>query len=122
MSLDDYVGVIGAALSSIMVTIGFLWSIGVLQLVFSFLTGAFTTYFVQRKLQMDSEKRKIRRENIIQLREKIYGPIYEQLCGFLQKLLYFAESAVKWRYLPKTQLKIGYSENDIRPIFKHCCF
>lgn len=86
MSKDDIVGIFGAVLSSVFATLGFLWSIGVLQLIFSFLAGSFTTYVIQRRLQMESEKRKISRENAIVMRDTIYGPIFKDLSEILESV------------------------------------
>lgn len=84
MAKDDVVGILGAALSSVLATLGFLWNIGVLQLIFSFLAGSFTTYLVQRRLQVESEKRRIRRENAIIMRKNIYGPMFKGLSEILE--------------------------------------
>jgi len=83
---EDIIGVIGAILSTIFAALGFLWSIGFLQLIFTFLTGAFTTYIVQHRLQIESEKRKIIRENALELRDEIYGPIFMELSTVLENV------------------------------------
>ena len=84
MSKEDIAGALGAILSWIATTASFLWNMGALQLVFSFLAGAFTTYIVQHRLQIASEKRRIKRENAIQMRDTIYGPIFEELSIILE--------------------------------------
>lgn len=86
MTRDDVTGIIGAISSSIIVMLGFLWNIGVLQLIFSFLAGSFTTYLVQHKLQLESEKRKISRENDIAMRDLIYGPMFVELNDTLERV------------------------------------
>jgi len=86
MAKDDIVGIFGAVLSSVFATLGFLWGIGALQLIFSFLAGSFTTYLVQRRLQAESEKRRIRRENAIIMRDNIYGPMFEGLSEILERV------------------------------------
>jgi len=86
MSKDDIIGIFGAALSSVFATLGFLWSIGALQLIFSFLAGSFTTYVVQRRLQMESERRKIEREDAITMRDKVYGPIFREMSEILESM------------------------------------
>jgi len=86
MSRDDIVGIFGTAISSFLAYLGFLWSIGALQLVFSFLTGAFSTYLVQHRLQMESEKRKIRREDAIVMRDNVYGPIFREMSKILESV------------------------------------
>jgi hypothetical protein len=46
MPKDEIIGTLGAISSAIVTAVGFLWNIGVLQLIFSFLSGAFATYVV----------------------------------------------------------------------------
>jgi hypothetical protein len=77
MQKDDVLGGIGAAGSTIIVFLGYLWNIGMIQLIFSFLAGSFSTYLIQHRLQTQAEKRKAEREHQILMRDKIYGPIYE---------------------------------------------
>jgi len=84
MSKDEVIGILGTFLSGILALIGFLWSIGALQLIFSFLAGSFSTYVVQHRLQIESEKRKIRRENAILMRDNIYGPIFKEISKILE--------------------------------------
>jgi len=86
MSREDLVGVMGTVLSSFFAALGFLWNIGLLQLLFSFMAGAFATYAVQRRLQVESDKRRIRRENAITMRDKIYGPIFRDMNGVLENV------------------------------------
>jgi hypothetical protein len=84
MTKEDTLGVLGVILSSLFAAIGFLWSIGVLQLVFSFLAGSFSTYIIQHRLQMESEKRTTKRENAILMRDTIYGPIFKGVSNILE--------------------------------------
>lgn len=84
MAKDDIIGIFGAVLSSVFATLGFLWNIGTLQLIFSFLAGSFATYLVQRRLQVESEKRRIRRENAIVMRKNVYGPMFKGLSEILE--------------------------------------
>ena len=86
MSKDDIIGIFGAALSSVFAALGFLWSIGALQLIFSFLAGSFTTYVVQRRLQIESERRRIQREDAITMRDKVYGPIFREMSEILESM------------------------------------
>lgn len=83
---DDIVGILGAVLSTIFAALGFLWSIGFLQLIFTFLTGSFATYVVQHRLQTESEKREIKRENALEMRDEIYGPIFMELSKILENV------------------------------------
>jgi hypothetical protein len=77
MQKDDIISGLGAAGSAVVIFIGFLWNLGLLQLVFSFLLGSFSTYFIQNRLQIQAEKRRIERDHRILMRDKIYGPLYE---------------------------------------------
>jgi hypothetical protein len=84
MYRDDIVGILGAVFSALFATIGFIWSVGILQAIFPYLAGAFTTYFVQHRLQMGSEKRERKRENYDLMRDKVYGPIFMQIGKILE--------------------------------------
>lgn len=86
MSKDDVTGIFGAILSSIFASLGFLWNIGALQFIFSFLAGSFTTYVVQHRLQIKSEKRKTKRENALVMRDEIYGPIFMEVSEILKSV------------------------------------
>jgi hypothetical protein len=77
MQKDDVISGLGAVGSAVVIFIGFLWNLGLLQLVFSFLAGSFSTYFIQNRLQIQAEKRRIERDYRILMRDKIYGPLYE---------------------------------------------
>lgn len=107
MAQDDVIAVLGTALSSFFVAVGFLWDIGFLQIISSVLAGSFTTYLVQYRLQNASERRREKRENVILMRDEIYGPLFESLNEILEKL------RRAW----------SASENDIRQeIMKHHLF
>lgn len=72
MQNDDIATGIGGACSVILTFFAWLWNIPILQFAFTFILGSLVTYFIQRRLQDRSEKRKLTRKNI----EKIYGPLY----------------------------------------------
>lgn len=72
MQNDDIATGIGGACSGILAFFAWLWNIPILQFAFTFILGSLVTYFIQRRLQDRSEKRKLTRKNI----EKIYGPLY----------------------------------------------
>ncbi len=99
MSKDDIVGGLGLALSSALAFLGFLWNIGILQTLFTFLIGAFATYIVQNRLQAQAEKRKTKRENAIVMRDTIYGPILMALSQIMEKIrsgeAYFSPSVTQ---------------------------
>ncbi len=84
MQREDLIGGLGAIGSALVAFLGYLWSVGFVQLTFSFLTGAFSTYVVQHRLLVESEKRKIAREHAILMREKIYGPLLRVFTEFLR--------------------------------------
>lgn len=117
MSKDDIVGVIGAFLSTLLAAIGFLWSIGFLQLIFTFLTGAFTTYVVQHRLQVESEKRKIKREDAIIMRDKVYGPIFMMASEILESMEQVRESP--WETVTELEkMKTEYLFYNVRQDLK----
>ena len=73
------VGGVSAIVSALAATLGYLWNIGFIQLIFSFLAGSFSTYLIQHRLQIESEKRRIAREHGILMRDAIYGPLFKAL-------------------------------------------
>jgi hypothetical protein len=75
----DAISGIGTVISAIGAALGYLWNIGLLQLLFSFLAGSFSTFLVQHKLQIESEKRTIARDHAIMMRDELYGPLFEAL-------------------------------------------
>jgi len=83
---EDLIGGIGAIGSALAVVLGYLWSLGLLQLLFSFLAGSFSTYLIQHRLQIESEKRRIFREHRILMRDKIYGPLFQAMNQALELL------------------------------------
>lgn len=78
MPKDNFWAELGAIASTIMVALSWLWNIGFLQLLFSFLTGSLTTYIVQVRLQDRAQKRQSTRSNFVLMREVIYGPLFKQ--------------------------------------------
>jgi hypothetical protein len=76
---EDLVGGISALVSALAATLGYLWNIGFIQLIFSFLAGSFSTYLIQHRLQIESENRRIAREHGILMRDSIYGPLFKAL-------------------------------------------
>ncbi|MCP8308927.1 MAG: hypothetical protein H3Z54_09580 [archaeon] len=83
MTDEDIWASLGAILSTILAGLSWLWNIGFLQLLFSFLTGALTTYFVQSRLQDRIEKRRTAVENI----KKIYAPFFLEIKNTKENLL-----------------------------------
>jgi len=77
---------IGAIVSTVAVVLGYLWSIGFIQLMFSFLAGSFSTYLIQHRLQVESEKRRIYREHEILMRDTVYGPLFQAMNQILERL------------------------------------
>ena len=75
-----------AAISSLFAVLSYLWDIGFLPSVFSFLSGAFITYVVQHRLQMESEKRKNEREHAILMRDKVYGLIFMEVTKLMENI------------------------------------
>ena len=79
MQKEDLVGGASAIISALAAALGYLWNIGFIQLIFSFLAGSFSTYLIQHRLQIESEKRRIAREHGILMRDSIYGPVFKAL-------------------------------------------
>ncbi|MCP8304344.1 MAG: hypothetical protein H3Z50_02575 [archaeon] len=83
MTDKDFWAGLGAILSTIIAGLSWFWNIGVLQILFSVLTGAFITYLVQSKLQDRIEKRRTAVENI----KKIYAPFFLEIKNTKENLL-----------------------------------
>lgn len=79
MSKEDFWAGIGTGISAIGTALAWLWNAGPLQVLFSFLTGSFATYLVQTRLQDRAEKRRIKRENFLEMRAVIYGPLFKAM-------------------------------------------
>ena len=86
MFREEIIGILGAIVTYALVYYGFLKQIEFLQFVSSFLAGVFTTYVFQHRLQIESEKRKIKREDAITMRDKVYGPIFREMSKILESL------------------------------------
>jgi hypothetical protein len=79
MYKDDVASILGATISTVFAALSFIYNLGVLQLLFPYLAGAFTTYVIQHRLQLESEKRAIKRQNYDLMRERIYGSMLRQI-------------------------------------------
>lgn len=86
MHRETTIGLLGTSISVILVVVGYILDIVVLQVTFSFLAGAFSTYLIQHWLQLETERRTIKRENKILLRDKIYGSLFEAATEALTRL------------------------------------
>lgn len=86
MFKEEIIGILGAFVTYILAYYGFLEQVGFLQFLSSFLAGAFTTYVFQHRLQVELEKRKIRREDAITMRDKVYGPIFREMSEVLESV------------------------------------
>lgn len=92
MPTDDVWAGLGTIVSTILAALSWLWNIGFLQLLFTFLTGSLATYVVQARLQDRVEKRRIARENSALMREIIYGPLFKQMNQIREDLNSFRTS------------------------------
>ena len=63
MQKADVGSLIGVVSTTVLSALSFIYNLGVFQFLFPYLVGAFTTYFVQHRLQMGTEKRERKREN-----------------------------------------------------------
>lgn len=86
MFKEEIVGILGAIVTYALAYYGFLEQVEFLQFVSSFLAGVFTTYVFQHRLQLEFEKRKIKREDAITMRNKVYGPIFREMNMILESV------------------------------------
>jgi len=103
MQKEDAISSLGAIGSSVAAFLGYLWNIGFLQLIFSFMAGSFSTYFIQRKLQVESEKRARAREHAILMRDEVYGPLFRAFDAILSGLENFADTRGSYPYNPVSE-------------------
>lgn len=82
MYREEIFGIAIAVLSIVFAVLGYIWNIEVLKFPFTFLAGVFTTYVIQHRLQIEAEKRKIKRE----MRDKVYGPIFMGVSDMLERV------------------------------------
>ena len=86
MFKEEILGLLGAIITFALAYYGYREQVEFLQFFSSFLAGAFTTYVVQHRLQIESEKRKTKRGDAITMRDKVYGPIFREMSKVLEGL------------------------------------
>lgn len=86
MDKVEIVGIVVVIIASTFAYYSFLEQIEPLQFVSSFLVGAFTTYVVQHRLQVESEKRRVKREDALTMRDEVYGPIFMEMSKILETI------------------------------------
>lgn len=79
MHREEIIGIFLAVVSIILTILGYHFNIEVMKFIFAFLSGVFTTYVIQFRLNTESEKREIIRKHKLTMKKKIYGPIFEEL-------------------------------------------
>ncbi len=77
MIKDDLAPGLGTGISAVLAALSYLSNIGALQILLSVITGAFVTYWVQSRLQVRQEQRKLARENYEMMRDNVYGPLFK---------------------------------------------
>ena len=83
MNTEDFLESIGVLVSAIFSGLAWLFQIGILQALFTFLTGALVTFLVQSKLQDRSERRKLRVGAI----EELHIPLFFEIENIREKFL-----------------------------------
>ena len=86
MGKEEILGLLGAVITFALAYYGYREQVEFLQFFSSFLAGAFITYVVQHRLQIESEKRKIKKEDAITMRDKVYGPIFMMISEILESM------------------------------------
>jgi hypothetical protein len=116
MYKDDVASILGAIISTLIAGLSFIYNLGVLQVLFPFLAGAFTTYVIQHRLQLESENREIKRQNYDLMRERIYGPLLKQTSQLVDSLRSFekyvvVEGTENWTQIEREHLFYSVSRN-----------
>lgn len=116
MYKDDVASILGAAISSVIAGLSFIYNLGVLQVLFPFLAGAFLTYVIQHRLQLESENRAIRRQDYDLMRERIFGPLLKQTSLLMDSVRNFEKYLVgdntsNWTQIQKDHLFTSVTPN-----------
>jgi len=82
MHREEAIGILLTAVLIFLAIPGYVFDIEVWKFISPFLAGIFTTYVIQFRLQMESEKRKRRRE----MRDSIYGPMFREVSEILESI------------------------------------
>lgn len=82
MYREEVIGILITAFLIVLSIPGYVLDIEVWKFIFPFLAGIFTTYVIQFRLQMESEKRKRRRE----MRDSIYAPMFREVSEILESI------------------------------------
>jgi hypothetical protein len=86
MNKTDIAPLSGAVISAGLSALSFVYNVVALEVLFPVLAGAFITYWIQNRLQAESENRTIKRQNYDLMRERIYGPILQNIDGVIHNL------------------------------------
>ena len=81
MQVSNEEAIIATAVTCIIAAIvaAYILNSVVFQIIFSFVAGSLSTYVIQRRLSIQAEERKSKREFNRLMRDNFYGPIYERL-------------------------------------------
>lgn len=96
---------IGSVVTAIALAIGWIYESGVLSTLVGIIVGSGITYFVQTRTQKKSQERAWKREYTLEITEKIYGPLFEEmdtLAQFLRMENYEMLPTSKWLTIKPT--------------------
>ena len=86
MHREEIIGILTAVFFLVLTIVSYNWSFEIGKFAFTFLSGVFTTYVIQFRLQRDAENRKIKKQNYDLMRERIYGPILKHISLLLKSI------------------------------------
>ena len=97
--------VIGSIVTAIAVALSWFVSSGIFTTLLAVLVGAGITYFVQTRTQRKTQERAWKREYTLDIIQKIYGPLFEEIDTFLRYMrmeIYQSLSTPKWWEIKST--------------------
>jgi DNA gyrase/topoisomerase IV subunit A len=86
MYKEEIAGIAIAVFVIILTILSYHWNVEVGKFIFAFLAGVFATYVIQHRLQRETEKREVRRQNFSLMRERVYGPILKNISLILKSV------------------------------------
>jgi hypothetical protein len=104
--LRDNLGwLIGSIVTVAAMVVSWLVSSGIFTTLLAVLVGAGITYFVQTRTQKKTQEREWKREHTLEIIEKIYGPLFEEIDNLLRYMrmeIYEMLSTPKWWEIQST--------------------
>jgi hypothetical protein len=86
MHREEIIGIALAVFVIILTILSYYWNFDIGKFLFTFLAGVFTTCVIQNRLQWETEKREVKRQNFNLMRGRVYGPILKNISLLLKSV------------------------------------